>query len=245
MKIKNKVVVITGGANGIGRSCAFKIARKGGIVILADIDEKNGKKTEKELANKSHFIKTDITKETDVINLKEFVMSKYGKIDILINNAAKQTENSFFNMKPEEFKSIIDTNLNGTFICSNILGKEMKNGSRIINMLSVHYNKPRKNKYHYDASKAGIAILTKEMALELVEKGITVNGISYGACDTPMNKEWINDEEKIKKTLEKIPLKWIAKPEEIATFVINILENFSDYTTGSIFNIDGGRELTN
>ena len=71
------------------------------------------------------------------------------------------------------------------------------------------------------------------------------NGISYGACDTPMNKEWINDEEKIKKTLQKIPLKWIAKPEEIATFVINILENFSDYTTGSIFNIDGGRELTN
>ena len=245
MEINNKVTIITGGANGIGKACAFKLAEKGGIVILADIDAKNGKKTERELANKCHFIKTDITKETDVINLKDFVMSKYGKIDILINNAAKQTENSFFNMKPEEFKSIVDTNLNGTFICSNILGKEMKNGSKIINMLSVHYNKPRKNKYHYDASKAGIAILTKEMALELVEKGITVNGISYGACDTLMNKKWINDEEKRKKTLQKIPLRWIAKPEEIATFVINILENFSDYATGSIFNIDGGRELTN
>lgn len=245
MEINNKIIIVTGGANGIGKACVSKLVEKGGIVILADIDEKNGEKTEKELVNKCHFVKTDIAKETEVINLKDFVMSKYGKIDILINNAAKQTENSFFNMEPKEFKNIIDTNLNGTFICSNILGKEMKNGSKIINMLSVHYNKPRKNRYHYDASKAGVAILTKEMALELAEKGITVNGISYGACGTPMNKEWINNEEQIKRTLQKIPLKWIAKPEEIATFVINILENFSDYATGSIFNIDGGRELTN
>lgn len=148
-------------------------------------------------------------------------------------------------MKVNEFKSVIDTNINGTFICSNILGKEMKKGSKIINMLSVHYNKPRKNKYHYDASKAGVAMLTKEMALELADKGITVNGIEYGACNTLMNEDWINDIEKVNETIDKIPLKWIAEPEEIAAFVRVILENFSDYATGSIFNIDGGRSLTN
>ncbi len=122
---------------------------------------KNGEDIEKILGNRCSFVKTDITMEREVIKLKEFIMSKYGRIDILINNAAKQTENSFFNMKVNEFKSVIDTNINGTFICSNILGKEMKKGSKIINMLSVHYNKPRKNKYHYDASKAGIAMLTQ------------------------------------------------------------------------------------
>lgn len=110
-------------------------------------------------------------------------------------------------------------------------------------MLSVHYDKPRKNKYHYDASKAGVAMLTKEMALALIEKGITVNGISLGACNTPMNSNWINDKVKAEKKLEKIPLKWIAEPEDIANFTINVLESFSDYTTGSIFTIDGGRSL--
>ncbi len=84
-------------------------------------------------------------------------------------------------MRIEEFKSVIDVNLNGTFICSNVIGKVMNKGSKIINMLSVHYNLPRKNKYHYDSSKAAVAMLTKEMALDVAEKGITVNAISYGA----------------------------------------------------------------
>lgn len=245
MEIKDKVVVITGGANGIGKACAQELHKTYANIIIAEIDKKNGEDIKKILGNRCSFVKTDITMEREVIKLKEFIMSKYGRIDILINNAAKQTENSFFNMKVNEFKSVIDTNINGTFICSNILGKEMKKGSKIINMLSVHYNKPRKNKYHYDASKAGIAMLTKEMALELIDKGITVNGIAYGACNTPMNANWINNIEKVNETISKIPLRWIAEPEEIARFVRVILEDFSDYATGSIFNIDGGRSLTN
>ena len=244
MDFKDKVVVITGGANGIGKACAQELYKTDANIIIADIDKKNGEDIEKILGNRCSFVKTDITMEKEVIKLKEFIMSEYGRIDILINNAAKQTENNFFNMKVNEFKSVIDTNINGTFICSNILGKEMKNGSKIINMLSVHYNKPRKNKYHYDASKAGIAMLTKEMALELADKGITVNGIAYGACNTPMNIDWINNMEKVNETINKIPLKWIAEPKEIATFVRVILEKFSDHATGSIFNIDGGRSLT-
>lgn len=245
MKVEDKVIVITGGANGIGKACTIQLHNANAKIIIADIDEKNGKEIEKRLGERCSFVKTDITNEQEVTYLKNFIMDKYGRIDVLINNAAKQTENSFFDMKVDEFKSVIDTNINGTFICSNILGREMKKGSKIINMLSVHYDRPRKNKYHYDTSKAGIAMLTKEMALTLVDNGITVNGISYGACDTPMNSNWIHDQEKVETTLSKIPLRWIAKPEEIANFVVNILENFTDYTTGSIFNIDGGRSLTN
>lgn len=243
MDINNKVIIITGGANGIGRACVKELFKENAIIVIADIDEDNGIKLARELGNNVVFFKADVADEEDVVNLKNFVMTKYGRVDILINNAAKQTENKFFDMQPKEFKKIIDTNLNGTYMCSNILGKEMKAGSRILNMLSVHYDKPRKYKYHYDASKAGIAMLTKEMALELVDEGITVNGVSYGACRTPMNSEWIDDIDKVNKTLEKIPMRWIAKPEEIATFVVNILKNFCDYTTGSIFTIDGGRSL--
>lgn len=244
MEINNKVAIITGGANGIGKACALDFIKEGATVVIADIDEENGKITEQKLGKNCLFKKVDITNENDVIKLKDFIMNEYGRIDILINNAAKQTEEDFFEMKPSVFKCVVDTNLNGTFICSSILGKEMQSGGKIINMLSVHYNKPRKNKYHYDASKAGVAMLTKEMALAFDEKGITVNAISYGACYTPMNKDWLDDEKLVKRTLDRIPLRWIAKPEEISSFVINILKNFSEYTTGSIFNIDGGRELT-
>ena len=243
MELYNKIAVITGGANGIGKECANKLHKEGAKIIIADIDEKDGRKIVRDLKNNVCFIKADVSKESDIINLKNIALKKYGKVDILINNAAKQTVNSFFKMNVEEFKSVIDTNLNGTFICSNIIGEIMPQGGKILNMLSVHYNLPRKNKYSYDASKAAVAMLTQEMALELIERGITVNAISYGACNTSMNSNWINNKEEVENVKNKIPMKWIAEPSEIAEFVKIILEKFSDYTTGSIFNIDGGRSL--
>ena len=244
MNLKEKTVIITGGAKGIGKAIAFELLKEKCKVIILDIDKIEGRKLQNDLNDMIEFINIDISKEEQVKEACDYIISKYKKIDILINNAAKQTENEFFKMSVKEFREIIDTNLVGTFICSSIFGKFMKSGSKIINMLSVHYNKPRKNKYHYDASKAGIAMLTQEMALELADKGITVNGISYGACNTPMNSNWIDNEDIVNNTLNKIPLKWIAEPEEIARFTIVILKEFSDYATGSIFNIDGGRNLT-
>ena len=243
MNLKEKTVIITGGAKGIGKAIAFELLKEKCKVIILDIDKIEGRKLQNDLNDMIEFINIDISKEEQVKEACDYIISKYKKIDILINNAAKQTENEFFKMSVREFREIIDTNLIGTIISSNIFGKSMRKGSKIINLLSVHYNKPRKNKYHYDASKAGIAMLTQEMALELSDKVITVNGISYGACDTPMNSNWINDNELVNKTLNKIPLKWIAKPEEIARFTKIVLQEFSDYATGSIFNIDGGRSL--
>ena len=244
MNLKNKKVVVTGGGNGIGKSIAKELVEEECKVIILDIDDKEGKNIQIASKGKIEFINVDISDEKQIEEISKYIENKYGIIDILINNAAKQTENEFFKMSVKEFREIIDTNLVGTFICSSIFGKFMKSGSKIINMLSVHYNKPRKNKYHYDASKAGIAMLTQEMAVEVADKGITVKGISYGACDTPMNSNWIDNEDIVNNTLNKIPLKWIAEPEEIARFTIVILKEFSDYATGSIFNIDGGRNLT-
>ena len=245
MILKNKVVIVKGGENGIGKSIAEKLSNEKCKVIILDIDNKEGKNIQTISKGKIEFINVDISNEEQVKRIGKYIENKYGRVDILINNAAKQTENNFFEMSVKEFREIIDINLIGTFICSNVFGKSMKRGSKILNMLSVHYNKPRKNKYHYDASKAAIAMLTQEMALELADKGITVNGVSYGACNTTMNSNWINDEKMINKTLKNIPLKWIAEPEEIARFTIVILKEFSNYATGSIFNIDGGRNLTN
>lgn len=242
MNLKNKIVVVTGASNGIGRSCVEKFLTKNAKVYGIDLDECNGKKLEKEFRNFT-YIQGDISNDVDISRAKKIILDKEGKVDILINNAAKQTSSSFFETSIAEFKDVINTNLIGTFICSKIIGELIEKNGKIINMLSVHSEVIRKNKYAYDASKAGIEMLTKEMALEFVDSDISVLGISYGACNTNMNKEWINIKEKRNETLEKIPMKWIAEPKEISSFVISVLENFSDYTTGNIFTIDGGRSL--
>lgn len=121
-----------------------------------------------DLNNEIEFINIDISREDQVKEASKYIMGKYENIDILINNAAKQTENKFFEMSVKEFKEIIDTNLIGNFICSSVFGEKMKEGSKIINMLSVHYNKPRKNKYSYDASKAGIAWAETDEEIEKI-----------------------------------------------------------------------------
>ena len=224
--IKGKRAVVTGAGQGIGRETALVLAQEGAVVCVSDINDSRGKETVEEICERGGtgiYIHADVGVPEEIKHLFRTAAERLGSVDILINNAAKQTQNAFFDMKVEEFKDVINVNLNGTFICSNIIGKTMGKGGKIINMLSVHYNLPRKNKYHYDASKAGVAMLTKEMALDLVERGITVNAISYGACNTPMNSDWINDKEKVKETKDKIPMKWIAEPEEIANFVKIIL----------------------
>ena len=240
MELKDKVIVVTGGAMGIGKACAETFIKDGAKVIIADFSE-TGKTTAEEAG--CDFFRADIASEADIAGLRDYILEKYGQLDFLVNNAAKQTEHSFFEMSVDEFASVVNVNLTGTFACMRILGEIMKPGSSILNMLSVHYEQPRLNKFHYDASKAGVAMLTKEAALALSGRGITVNGISYGAVLTPMNRDMILHPENMEKAKEKIPLRWIATAEEIASFAKTILKEFSQYATGSVFTIDGGRRL--
>lgn len=238
--LKDKIVIITGAAKGIGKAAAQLLAESGAHVIIADVDP-DGEKTATEIGG--IFVKTDISSPEQVENLKGTALEKYGRIDVLINNAARQDVFPLFDTSPERFRDIIFTNLCGTFNCIRIIGEVMEPGSRILNCLSVHHDVPRRNKYAYDASKAGLAMLTKETALEFAERGITVNGISYGAVKTPMNADWTSDPEKSKAVSKNIPLGWIAEDYEIAGYMKSVIEDFSDHATGTIFTIDGGRSL--
>lgn len=241
MELKNKIILITGGAMGIGEACAALLHKEGARVLIADCDREAGMKTAERIG--CGFFPVDISCEEDVLRLKNHISEEYGSLDILINNAAKQTEKNFFEFTVKDFASDVSVDLIGTFACIRILCELMNEGSTILNMLSVHYEQPRLNKFGYDASKAGAAILTKEAALALADRGITVNAISYGAVRTPMNKDWIIHPEHAEQAKEKIPLRWVGEPQEIAAFVKAILIEFSAYATGSVFTVDGGRRL--
>lgn len=246
LEIKDKTIIVTGGAKGIGKACCEILAEKGANVVLADIDYENAVKVEKEIKDKwlnIIAIKTNVTVEQDVKNMIKIAKEKFGKIDILINDAAIQIVNDFENISLEEWKSVIDVNLNGGFLCCREVIKEFENGGQILNMITVHSGLPRTNKYSYDASKAGMEILTKELARNYATKNITVNALSFGATSTPMNEDWLDDEKAVNNTLSKVPMNIIFKPEEIAKFAYEILKNFSLYTTGSVFVVDGGRSL--
>lgn len=129
--LKNKTVVITGGAKGIGKACVSKMVEKEANVFFCDIDEYMGKETQRCIKKENcTFIKADITKEQEVNRFCDSIMKKSNSIDVLINNAAIQTENSFLNMTVEEFKKVVDVNLNGTFICSNIFANKMRERSK-------------------------------------------------------------------------------------------------------------------
>lgn len=239
--LNKKVVLITGGAGGIGKATAMKFKQEGSIVIVIDNDKFGCNHIKK--YNDLIVYNCDITNYKKMNLIIEEIFLKYGNIDILINNAAIQTCSNVLEIDLDDWKKVIDVNINGTFIVSQLVAKRMKNNSTILNIISTHYNKPRIHKLHYDISKAGLEIMTKGFALELSERKITVNALAIGATFTNMNKGFDLDKESVNRTRERIPLKKICEPEEIATYIYNVINDFSIATTGSVFTIDGGRNL--
>lgn len=237
--MNKKLIVVTGGAKGIGKEIAKLYLKNDYNVCIIDYDKEAILKTDKLI----DCYYGDVSDEKKMEIVFDSIYKKYGRLDILINNAGRQNVSSLDELSAANFKEIVNNNLNGVFICSKFALKYMKEKGKILNILYVHHFKPRLNKYHYDASKAAINMLTKEMALEVASKGITINSLSFGAVYTDMNSDWSGDSKEVLKTISKVPLRIIFESEQIALFAKNILDYFADYTTGSDFVIDGGRSL--
>lgn len=241
MILKNKNIIVTGGASGIGRELVIFLCKKQNNVIFIDKDKNCANNLLNSLKSySSYFFECDISDDKNLKQTISNITNKFKKIDILINNAGFQNIGEF---ATTEFKSVLQTNLIGTMQITQNFLPFMNNNSSILNVLSVHAFIPRCNKIAYDVSKAGLLMFTKELALEVADQNITVNSISIGACKTPMNNEWLNDKQKVQKVTQKIPMKKIPQAKEVAKNIINILQNFSDKTTGSNFVIDQGRSL--
>lgn len=220
----NKNVVITGGANGIGLELVYLFVKKGANVIFIDIDAKQGKMVEKATSGKAKFLEGNIADSDSVRDVVNRVLHEFKQIHILINNAAIMRAGKFVET---DFEDVIKTNLIGTMNVTQLMLPFMQSGDKILNVLSIHAVLVRQNKISYDVSNAGLLMFTQSLALELKNKGVCVNAISFGSANTNM------------KDSDSSSSKVVFEAQEIANHIINILENFSPYTTGSNFVMDG------
>lgn len=240
MDFTEKVAIVTGAANGIGKGVAALYAEKGAKVVLADVDDEAGNKTAAELKNLGGevlFVKTDIKKEQDIIHLMETAKKHFGRIDIVINNAGKGLFKSPFEVKVEEWDDIINTNLRSVFLCSREAAKHIKensNGGSIVNIASTRAIMSEPNSEAYAATKGGIVALTHALAASFSEYRITVNAISPG---------WIHtgDYSKLtKEDHEQHLSKRVGKPDDIARACLYLTSEENDFVTGVNLVVDGG-----
>jgi NAD(P)-dependent dehydrogenase (short-subunit alcohol dehydrogenase family) len=240
MTFTNKVVIVTGAANGIGRSIASAYAEKGATVLLADVEEAKGKQTEsalKQTGGEVLFVKTDVRSESDIINLMETAKRTYGRIDVLINNAGKGLSKSVYEVTVEEWDDIIHTNLRSVFLCSREAAKFMRDneeGGTIVNIASTRAIMSEPNSEGYAATKGGIVAITHALAASLSEDRITVNAISPG---------WVHTGDYSQLTPldhEQHFSKRVGKPDDIARACLYLTAKENDFVTGINMVIDGG-----
>lgn len=241
-----KVAIITGSSRGIGREIAKTLARKG-ITVVANYNksEEAAKELKQELEEegiKIDIIKADVSKREDAKKLVEFTINKYGKVDILINNAGISEYKLFTDETDEDWNKIINTNLYSAFAMSQEVIPNMvhnKSGC-IINMSSAWGVVGGSLEVIYSVSKAGLDGLTKALAKELGPSNIRVNSIAPGMIYTKMNEKFSKEE--LKEIEEEIPLGKIGKPSDIAKCIEWLLED--EYTTGQVISINGGWIIT-
>ena len=238
----DKVVIVTGGARGIGKAIVLALAEDGYKGVLNyNKSEKEAIEIKKILTKKEQIVeiyKADVSKKEEVVGLVNFAINKFGKIDVLINNAGIYNFNLIQDIEETEWDEIINTNLKSVFLCSQACIKDMlktKYGL-IINISSIDGEKGAAGEAHYVASKAGIDGITKALARELGPSNIRVNSIAPGAIDTDMNKDI--KEEDWKVVIEETPLRKLGKPEDVAKCVKWLIED--DFVTGQVISINGG-----
>lgn len=240
----SKVALITGATRGIGKQIAITLAKEGYDIAINYRTENDDLKSTKEEVEKNNVkclaVKGDVAVFEDCEKFVEDVIKEFGSIDVLVNNAGITRDTLLMRMKKEDFESVIDTNLVGTFnVTKNVISHMLKARSgRIIDISSVVGVSGNAGQTNYAASKAGIIGFTKSLAKEVASRNILVNAVAPGFIETGMT-DVLKDE--IKQDIEKnIPLKRIGTPQDVANVVKFLASEDSSYITGQVIHVDGG-----
>ena len=243
MKLKDKVVLVTGGAQGIGRQICLTFAKEGADIIIGDLNLELAKKTQEEivaLGKNSEAIELDVTNFSKVQDTINKILDKFKKIDILINNAGITRDNLLLRMSESEWETVIKVNLTGTFHCTKAVSRVMlkQKCGKIINIASIIGMIGNKGQANYSASKAGIIAFTKTTAKELGSRNINVNAVAPGFIQTQMTEKLPED---IKADmLARIPLGCFGTPEDVANSCLFLASEEAKYITGQTIVVDGG-----
>lgn len=236
-RYKYKVVVVTGGATGIGKEIAKAYGAEAASVVIADTDIDSAIKTKDEIlscAGDCEFFRTDVRKEEDVISLMNFIGQKYGKIDVLINNAGVFDKINIQEMTLNHWQMVIDINLTGPFLCSKYALEHIKpSGGSIVNISSTRALMSEGDSEAYDASKAGLLGLTRSLAVSLSERCIRVNAVSPGWIETKGQELRIVDH-------LRHPAARVGIPSDVAGLCLFITSSEAGFITGANFVVDGG-----
>ena len=236
--LENKIAIITGAGRGIGKATAHQYSQEGAKVIIAEFDEQSGQETANSIGG--HFFKTDISSQKSVTSLFKYVKTKFNRLNILVNNAGILNDSTLKKMESDQFDSVMNVNLRGTYLCGKAAANimiEQKSGV-ILNAASVVAHNGNFGQTNYVASKTGVIGMTKVWARELGKDGIRVNAIAPGFIQTDMTA---NMPEKIIRMMgDKVPLRRWGKPEEVANAYTFLASNNASYITGTVLNVDGG-----
>jgi len=249
MKLKGRVAIVTGAASGIGRASAIAFAREGARVVVADRNENSGEATAAAIlaeGNDAFFVRVNVSKEADIRRMTEQAASRWGRIDILFNNAGVLLVKSIEEMTEEEWDRVMSINVKAAFLAIKHLVPHMRrNGSGVIlNTGSIASLAGQVGTPAYSASKGAIALLTKSLALDLGRDSIRVNCICPGITDTPMLREHLGHgtegEARIHSRLSRVPLGKILSSEDVARAALYLVSDDSAGITGILHVVDGG-----
>ena len=247
MRLPGKIAVITGAARGIGNACAHRFAAEGCKLFLVDVDEKELGEAADRLRQAGAVVDTlavDVSSTENAIRIVDEVVSRHGRIDVMLSNAGIFRGADFLTLSPEEFDRVMQVNVRSVFVCGQAAGRQMvKQGcGTIINMSSITAVLAMPDQAAYAASKAAVNLLTKSMALSLAPYDIRVNAIGPGTIDTEFAGKAVLATDKARATvLSRTPLRRLGKPEEVAAVAVFLASDDASYVTGQTIYVDGGR----
>ena len=244
MDLKDQIVLVTGGARGIGKAIAENFAKKGAHLVIADISLSSAEDTAKEIAAtsgvKTLALSLDVSKAGDVTAAFADIIKEFGRIDVVINNAGITKDGLLLRMKEEDWDAVININLKGVFLCSKEAVKLMvkQRYGRIVNIASVVAFIGNPGQANYSASKAGIVGLTRTIAAEYASRGITVNAVAPGFIATAMT-EALPDNIR-QEMLKSIPVGTFGSVDDVANAVAFLASRDNGYITGQVIHVNGG-----